>query len=1485
MAKRKRVFTKYQVKARRVKEARKRETKEKRERRLALERETSQRLRASQSEEQRANIREEMCLRQRIKRRRETDEQRRMRNVQNREGMRVLRGSRKSESNLEREAFRYDPTKEYSKHPDVVIGKMEKKCRFCGAKKYKKETPAMCCALGKVKLPSLEKPPHDFFTLMTNSTLESKNFLQNIRPYNACFQMTSFGATSIPEDGGFSSVFKVQGQIYHRVGSLLPIPNETPKFLQIYFMGDQRLEVDQRCAHISGLDRKIIVKVQQLLHKHNQLVNLFKTALERMISDEYKVVIRADKRPVGEHERRFNAPQVNEIAVVIVDNEYSQRDIIIQRRSDRLQRIAETHRSYDALQYPLIFLRGEDGYHFNIQQIDPKTGKNTDKKVTSKQFYAHRIMIRDNEYNHILNCRQLFQQYIVDMYAKIEAERLLYIRLNQKKLRTDEYIHLRDAVMNDGNIENMGKLFILPSTFTGSPRHMFEYAQDAMTYVRKYGRPDLFITFTCNASWPEIKEELFYGQSAADRHDIIARVFRQKQIKFIEVIVKSRIFGIVLCWMFTIEWQKRGLPHCHSLIWLKEKIHSNQIDNVISAEFPNPEEDPELYDIIVKNMIHGPCGLVNKDSPCMKDNKCTKKYPRSFVNETQTGEDGYPKYRRRSPENGGFTAKIKLKNGIVFEVDNQWVVPYSPILSRMFQAHINVEYCNSVKAIKYICKYINKGSDMAVFALTKENENDEIVQYQMGRYINSNEAIWRILGFPIHDRDPPVLHLSVHLENGQRVYFTKETAGQVAMEPVNTTLIAFFKLCQSDPLARTLLYPEVVTYYTWDQGKRKFDRRKRGIPVDIEGFDKIFKDNTIGRVYTVHPKNAECFYLRLLLHKIRGPTSFLDLKTVDGYICETYREACQRLGLLENDNHWEYALEEAAQTANANQIRQLFAIILTSCNPSNPNQLWMKYRESMSDDILAEMRRNHPDLEINFNDDIFNRALILLEDRCIEIGNQTLVQLGMKPPQRGAFDAMNMDLLKEQSYNIEELQRYIDQNKPLLIESQKRAYDTIMNYIENKQGGIIFLDAPGGTGKTFLLNLILAEIRVKKGVALALASSGIAATLLDGGRTAHSGLKLPLNVNEQEFPVCDIAKSSSRAQILKICNAIIWDEFTMAHKKSFEAADRTLKDLRNSTAILGGVLLILSGDFRQTLPVIPKATPADEINACLKKSFIWHHVKKISLTTNMRAQISGNQKAQLFAKKLLQIGEGTFPIDKDSGQIILTKDLCNIVETPDQLIKNIYPNIRRNYVNSEWLYERSILATKNTIVNDINERIQAMIPGETKTYYSIDTMVDVNESVNFPTEFLNSLDTPGMPLHCLKLKVGSPIILMRNLESPKLCNGTRLCIKQLLNNIIEAKILSGKDKGNTVFIPRIPLISSDQSFSFKRLQFPIKLAYSMTINKAQGQTFKWCGINLSEPCFSHGQLYVACSRVGSPEHLFIYSPNNKATNIVYKQVL
>ena len=348
------------------------------------------------------------------------------------------------------------------------------------------------------------------------------------------------------------------------------------------------------------------------------------------------------------------------------------------RRDNSLMRISETHRFYDSLQYPLIFWNGNDGYHFSYRLRNPATGIESTKKVSALSYYSYQLMIRVDDDNYILKFRQLLNQYVVDMYAKIESERLLFIKLHQQQLRSEEYIHLQDAILSDTPALDIGRKVVLPASFTGSPRHMHEYTQDAMTYVRIHGRPSLFITFTCNPTWKEIKDLLFDGQQPVDRHDVIARIFKQKLGKLMDVIVLSQIFGQVICWMYSVEWQKRGLPHAHILIWLKDKIQPTDVDYIISAELPDVTTDPYLFAVISKNTVHGPCGVLNPMSPCMTNGKCSKRYPRQLLSETQIGIDGYPLYRRRAPEENGFTTVIKFKINNVYQeitIDNKWIVP------------------------------------------------------------------------------------------------------------------------------------------------------------------------------------------------------------------------------------------------------------------------------------------------------------------------------------------------------------------------------------------------------------------------------------------------------------------------------------------------------------------------------------------------------------------------------------------------------------------------------------------------------------------------------------------------------------------------------------------------------------------------------------------------------------------------------------------
>lgn len=170
-------------------------------------------------------------------------------------------------------------------------------------------------------------------------------------------------------------MIKIQGQIYHQAGALLPFPDADHQFLQIYFIGDANIELDRRCTIASGARRQILSDLQTFLHQNNDLIRLFKTALDRMPTDNHKIVIRADKTPFGEHSRRFNAPTIDEVAIVIVKDQFESRDIVLHCRNEQLQRVSELHRSYDALQYPLLHWKGDDGYHINIRMVDTRTSK------------------------------------------------------------------------------------------------------------------------------------------------------------------------------------------------------------------------------------------------------------------------------------------------------------------------------------------------------------------------------------------------------------------------------------------------------------------------------------------------------------------------------------------------------------------------------------------------------------------------------------------------------------------------------------------------------------------------------------------------------------------------------------------------------------------------------------------------------------------------------------------------------------------------------------------------------------------------------------------------------------------------------------------------------------------------------------------------------------------------------------------------------
>nr|CAD1817858.1 unnamed protein product [Ananas comosus var. bracteatus] len=283
---------------------------------------------------------------------------------------------------------------------------------------------------------------------------------------------------------------------------------------------------------------------------------------------------------------------------------------------------------------------GENGFRVGIEYRDDNRCRHIKRSfVTMQEYYAFRIQEREAEGNTLLLGGRLLQQYIVDAFTCIEEERLRWVRLNQLQLRCEVYEGLKDAVVRgETTPSSIGKRIVLPSSFTGSPRYMIQNFQDAMAICRWVGHPDIFLTFTCNAKWQEIQQliQKTSGLKVEDRPDIIARVFKIKLDELMKDLRKGHHFGRVIAAIYTIEYQKRGLPHAHILLWLHAdyKISSNdEIDKIISAEIPDLDEDPVGYSAVAEYMLHGPCGSAFRESPYMnrQTNSCSKHFPRLMI--------------------------------------------------------------------------------------------------------------------------------------------------------------------------------------------------------------------------------------------------------------------------------------------------------------------------------------------------------------------------------------------------------------------------------------------------------------------------------------------------------------------------------------------------------------------------------------------------------------------------------------------------------------------------------------------------------------------------------------------------------------------------------------------------------------------------------------------------------------------------------------
>ena len=1359
------------------------------------------------------------------------------------------------------------------------LGPMNVECSHCHALHFDSEKLSSstrankkfgsCCLQGQIQLPAFREPPRTLRDLLCGISPHSNSFKKNIRQYNAAFAFASLGVkvdhavTNAP--GPYC--FCINGDLHHLSGSLLPENGENESYAQIY-IHDPAVQLGMRQRLNQNLDPIIMTNLQAMLHETHPYILLYRQAFHIMRDrppggpQDVAVRLRAER---NQDLRRYNLPNANEEIAAIIPGDGSEersnhRDVVLHLSGGGLKRISHLHPSYSSLHYVFLFPYGEDGWHNDIPAHYGPDGQQRSPKVSERAYYAHRLHTRPGIQPAFFWGGKLFQQFAVDAWASIEQSKLNWVRHHQKELRADVYQGLRDAAMGDRNenfnLAEHGQRLILPSTHIGSERNMLQLYQDSMAICHAFCKPDIFLTMTANPNWVEIQEALLkeptiegQKQTAVDRPDIVARVFEEKKTALLKEI-KDGLFGKTAAMVHTIEFQKRGLPHMHLLIFLDpaDKIrNADDVDSIVSAQIPDPVANPVLYNIITQSMVHGPCGDAKPDAKCMVDGHCSKRYRKEFCESTQYGDDGYPRYAR--PNNG----RSFEKNG--FKYDNRDVVPYNAYLSAKYNCHINVEICAAVEAVKYIHKYIYKGHDRTTLEISGDQQRDEIKEYLDARYISAAESCWHIFEISMHAESPSVFRLPVHLENQQLIYYNADddvddVLGRETLK--KTPLTEWFEANRRYPEARNSSYQDFPKKWVYLKKEKMWKPRECGPP-------------SIGRMYFSSPAQGERFYLRLLLTTVTGATSFANLRKVDNIQYGTFKEACLAMGLLENDNEWVQCLTEAAEIQTGNSLRSLFAIILLNCHPTSPDVLWHQFKHKICDDLRRFLERVPRYRNRVFTDDqIYDYGLHLVDKKLLESGKR-LTDFPPMPLSTGPQDGevwetipVNFLLAQQLQYNIDELKATVERNCESFNVEQRNVFDAAMDSVNNNKGKMLFIHSAGGCGKTFVCNTIAAAVRAKGKVALCVASSGIAALLLDGGQTAHSRLGIPPE-SLTDASVARIKRNSGMHKVLLETKLIIWDEVPMQHKYAADAVDRNLRDLLGNDVPFGGITVVFGGDFRQTLPIIPRGVRQQIVASTLCRGKLWKDIEVHYLVQNMR--LERTPESMDHAKWLLEIGAGS---NLDGSETVqLPEQMCINDRTIESLINNVYPGIENGDKGAEYFLDRTILACRNDEVDDINDAVLAKFPGNAYTLLSADSVQTQDGAANdyqpYPIEYLNSLTASGLPLAKLTLKPGCPIMLLRNLDPSRgLCNGTRMILNQIRPRVLDCTVISGDQRfsGNRVLIPRITLTPSNETLPIplRRRQFPVRLAFEMTINKSQGQSVRNVGLDLPTSVFSHGLL-------------------------------
>uniref|UniRef100_A0A183CL31 ATP-dependent DNA helicase n=1 Tax=Globodera pallida TaxID=36090 RepID=A0A183CL31_GLOPA len=1073
--------------------------------------------------------------------------------------------------------------------------------------------------------------------------------------------------------------------------------------------------------------------------------------------------------------------------------------------------------------------------------------------ISERQFYRYRLAMREpcrGAFHWLWYARRLAEYFLIALLNRIERNEMEHVKAQQSKknyrqILARDYVHaLEQGLQRQEPNARLGRIFFMPQTFAGSRQYYQQKYADLMAMVRRLGNPTWFVTFTGNPSWPELKEALQGRQQYTHRADIVCRIFMDKATEFIKDLTERNVLGKVAGWCYSVEHQKRGMPHIHILLILDKQgriTSPNVVDDFVSARIPplpqmddlTPEANQQrrLWHYVTTMMLHD-CNSACTDFNEQGRPQCKKHFPKPYSDHTELSEVRYTNYVRLAADNfdAELRAGARVENqqlapgdheecGLSYMkksrggkgaalLDDSRVIPYNSFLLLKYGCHINIEYVFGQKACKYIFKYLLKGFEKAYVRVLQPRRGqsgqpetvcdyDEIAATFKVRYMTSMEAYLRLHSYRIVRLSHQIYPLSLHDELGQMLVIEEGHAEQGRRNlQLHTRLTAFFELCANDPDVSEVTYDRVPYRYYWNQKQRKWIKRQRPLVEQVAGA-RMFV-----RVYTVSPKHCELFAIRALLLHRPGPKSFKDLRTIDGAM----RDAC-----IDN--------------MNLNKLQHFFAMLIAHGKPSDPQQLFNTFLDQMrphksgvDPDIPTqsmEVRRGEVmrNLEYYFT---------CMSTSCGEVG---LCGLPADYSFRYQGAILEETRLQTDFYgeNVKRLtpQKLVEMHVKKLNVDQRNAFACITEAVKGRGNKrCFFVEGSGGCGKTFLYNTLIrwclagkpqsnselelpsqARTQLNTGSVLASASTGIAALLLIGGATAHRLFSVPNDACDDTPP--RLAFESAGANKLRSAELFIIDEISMLSNKVLRYIDRLLRDVCATNKPFGGKTIVLGGDWKQLAPVVEQGTRDDQLQESIKMDKLFkEHFEQLHLSINMRT--APDQRA--LCEWLHIIGNGLHQAganrqqDRHPLKLHIPTEL--LVNTLEEIIDFCFPAalFTDPIQHAELIKYSVILSPTNADVQAINDKAMERMAGAPMIYLSIDSPLEGQEELgtfrsDFNIEAIHNEMPSGMPPHKLILK-------------------------------------------------------------------------------AQGQTLQRMGLVLNgKQCFSHGQVYVAMSRVTTMAGIRVFSPH------------